>query len=90
MNMIGMLMNQKTMRMSAGDSNVELTCMEMDCLTLTANGFRPNEIGAKLDITEEQVATSFLDAQRKLGARNRLHAIGIAVSQGLIGIDSKA
>lgn len=89
MNLIGTMMNQNWMRMSAKDADAELTHREIDCLTLAANGYRLNEIVLELKASQHDVESHFSDAERKLGAKNRLHAIGIAVSQGLIGIDSK-
>jgi DNA-binding CsgD family transcriptional regulator len=63
--------------------------LEIACLKQAANGLRAIEIGGKLDCDEKEVEILLSGAERKLGARNRLHAIGIAVSQGLIGIDGK-
>ena len=83
-------MNQNWMRMSANDDHFALSSLELDCLKLAANGFRVNEIASEMNISAREVENQFYEAERKLGAKNRLHAIGIAVSQGLIGIESKA
>jgi len=61
--------------------------MELVGLTLAANGYRAREIAARLKIGEKEIETLLFCAERKLGAKNRLHAIAIAVSQGLIGIE---
>jgi DNA-binding CsgD family transcriptional regulator len=88
-NLNGMLMIQRKTRLGSARFKPDLTHEEIVCLKLVANGFRLGEISGELK-TEETEVDSILDsAERKLGARNRLHAIGIAVSQGLIGIDGK-
>jgi LuxR family transcriptional regulator len=82
-------MNQRSMKLSSGSEGFELTRIEISCLRLTANGWRPSEIGDSLNTTKADVEIHLTSAEHKLGARNRLHAVGIAVSQGLIGIDGK-
>jgi DNA-binding CsgD family transcriptional regulator len=77
------------MKFSSNNVDLKLTRMEVACLKLAANGLRPAEISGELNTEETEVETLLSGAQHKLGARNRLHAIGIAVSQGLIGIDGK-
>jgi DNA-binding CsgD family transcriptional regulator len=89
MNLNGMMMNQRSMRLSSGSNEIELTSMEVACLKRAANGLRPAEISGELNATDKEIEIHLTSAERKLGARNRLHAIGIAVSQGLIGIDGK-
>lgn len=89
MNLNGTTMNQRSVKLSSSSNDLDLTGMEITCLKLTANGLKPAEIGSALHADEEQVEIHLAGAQRKLGARNRLHAVGIAVSQGLIGIDGK-
>jgi DNA-binding CsgD family transcriptional regulator len=89
MNLNGMMMTQRNMKLSSNNGDFELTRMEVACLRLAANGLRPLEIGSELNVTDKEIEDFLSSAERKLGARNRLHAIGIAVSQGLIGIDGK-
>jgi len=89
MNLNGMTMIQRSMKLSSNTIDFELTRMEIACLKLAANGFRSTEIGSELNTTDNEIEIQLSSAERKLGARNRLHAIGIAVSQGLIGIDGK-
>jgi DNA-binding CsgD family transcriptional regulator len=89
MNTNGMMMNHRSMKLSSSNEGFELTRMEVSCLRLTANGLRPSEICDALDTTKADVEIHLSSAEQKLGARNRLHAVGIAVSQGLIGIDGK-
>ena len=85
----GMMMNQNSLKVSSTDDEIELTSMEIDCLKLAANGHRSTHIGQELSVSEKEIEIILYCAERKLGARNRLHAIGIAVSQGLIGIEGK-
>jgi len=85
----GRLMSPTGLKRSCVDDDVELTRMEIDCLKLAANGHRPSHIGQVLNVNENDIEVLLYGAERKLGARNRLHAIGIAVSQGLIGIEGR-
>lgn len=71
----------------AENAEFSLTRMELIGLTLAANGYRAEEIGPRLSVSEKEIETILFCAERKLGAKNRLHAIAIAVSQGLIGIE---
>jgi DNA-binding CsgD family transcriptional regulator len=89
MNLNGTNMMQRSMKLSSTGGDFELTRMEIACLKLTANGLKPAEIGSALHADDRDIEIHLSSAQRKLGARNRLHAVGIAVSQGLIGIDGK-
>jgi len=75
--------------MSPAHSKPDLTNEEIACLKFVANGLRPIEIGSELNTDAVAIDSILISAEHKLGARNRLHAIGIAVSQGLIGIDGK-
>ena len=71
----------------ADQADFGLTRMELIGLTLAANGYRIQEIGMRLNVSEREVETLLFCAERKLGARNRMHAITIAAGQGLIGIE---
>lgn len=66
---------------------VELTQMEIACLRLAADGVRSAAIARQFDSPAEDIQLHLESARDKLGARNMLHAIGLAVSQGLIGIE---
>jgi DNA-binding CsgD family transcriptional regulator len=89
MNLNGTVMISKTKKLSSANTEFSLTLLELTCLKLTANGLKPIEISNSLQTQETEINETLVSAERKLGARNRLHAIGIAVSQGLIGIDGK-
>eukprot|EP01035_Chromulina_nebulosa_P057959 gene57959-biopygen41591 len=89
MNLNGTTMNKTIMKKGTGSNNPGLTHTELDCLRLVANGLRGIEIAGELKVDEQEINQILLSAENKLNARNRLHAIGIAVSHGLIGMDGK-
>ena len=80
-------MSQNGLKQTANAEDFSLTRMELVGLTLAANGYRSEEIATRLGVSEKEIETLLFCAERKLGAKNRLHAIAIAVSQGLIGIE---
>ena len=80
-------MNQNGLRQTANTEDFSLTRMELVGLTLVANGYRSGEIATRLNVGEREIETLLFCAERKLGAKNRLHAITIAAGQGLIGIE---
>jgi len=57
---------------------------ELETLTLFANGKSAEEIAASLKVSKSSVRNYLIVAARKLGARNRAHAVAIAVRSGLI------
>ena len=85
----GMMMSQNSLKLPFTGDDIELSHLEINCLKLAANGHRSSDICRVLDVTEREVEFLLSSAADKLGARNRLHAIGLAVSQGLIGIEGK-
>lgn len=66
----------------------DLTRLELIGLTLAANGFAAAEIASRLSLSEAEIEVALHDAKQKLGARNRAHAVTIAVREGLIGIEA--
>jgi DNA-binding CsgD family transcriptional regulator len=50
---------------------------ETDVITLIANGYDNPEIARKLHISQHTVKSRLVTALRKLGARNRSHAVAI-------------
>ncbi|UVC09541.1 hypothetical protein IHQ71_02630 [Rhizobium sp. TH2] len=80
-------MNQNAIKQTADAEDFSLTRMELIGLTLAANGYHAGEIATRLGASEKETETLLFCAERKLGAKNRLHAIAIAVGQGLIGIE---
>lgn len=69
------------------DNAYDLTRLELISLTLAANGFLEGEIATRLSVGEKDIEAALLDAVQKLGARNRLHAVAMAIREGLIGIE---
>jgi len=63
-----------------------LTGREGDVLTLAAHGLTTGEIAEQLGIGPETVRTYVDRAVGKLGARNRTHAVTIALEAGLISL----
>lgn len=80
-------MSQNGLKQTANTEDFSLTRMELVGLTLAANGYPSGEIATRLNVGEREIETLLFCAERKLGAKNRLHAIAIAVGQGLIGIE---
>jgi DNA-binding CsgD family transcriptional regulator len=62
------------------------TCSPNDlgCLQMFANGHTPAEIGLSLGLTELRVVLHLKSVEEKLGARNQLHAIVLAMRLHLI------
>ena len=67
----------------------ELTRLELIGLTLAANGLGASEIASRLSMSEAEIEAALSDAESKLDAGNRMHAITVAIRQGLIGIEVK-
>jgi DNA-binding CsgD family transcriptional regulator len=61
-----------------------LSVREQEVLRLVADGSSLREIGEQLTIAEATVRTHLANANRKLGARNRAHAVALALRLGLI------
>jgi DNA-binding CsgD family transcriptional regulator len=57
---------------------------ELSTLKLFASGKAADEIAAELRVSKGMVQHYLRVAARKLGARNRVHAVAIAVRTGLI------
>jgi LuxR family transcriptional regulator len=57
---------------------------ELEALRLFANGRSADEIASQLGVSQSMAHHYLRVAARKLGARNRVHAVAIAVSMGLI------
>lgn len=65
----------------------QLSGRELQVLRLVARGDRNREIGLKLDITEETVKMHLKNATAKLAARDRTHAVSIAIRRGIFTLD---
>jgi DNA-binding NarL/FixJ family response regulator len=65
-------------------SRGKLTRRQRQILQLLADGESTTVAARKLDLSEETVKTHTKNALARLGARNRSHAIAIAIREGLI------
>ncbi len=64
--------------------HMRLTPRERQCLSLSAGGMTSKQIAARLDRSLPTVTLHLATATRKLGARNRFHAIALACHYRLI------
>ena len=64
-----------------------LSPREVEVLEQLALGYRGTEIAEKLGISPDTVRVHVRNAMRKLGARTRAQAIGMAMNKGIISID---
>jgi DNA-binding CsgD family transcriptional regulator len=65
-------------------ASVSLSRREREVLTLIAAGADSQEIASDLTISPATVKTHVENAHRKLGARNRAHAIALAIQLGVL------
>ena len=61
-----------------------LESAELEALTQFASGKTADEIAVFLGVSKSMAMHYLRVAARKLGARNRVHAVAIAVRKGLI------
>jgi DNA-binding NarL/FixJ family response regulator len=64
----------------------ELTAREIEILRLIADGNANKEIGARLAIAEETVKSHITNILSKLEAKDRTHAVTIALKRGIIDL----
>ena len=57
----------------------QLSDREVEVIDLIANGFTNGEIGERLFLSEETVKSHLRNILAKLGARNRAHAVALAL-----------
>jgi DNA-binding CsgD family transcriptional regulator len=67
----------------------DLNRLELIGLTLAANGLKASEAASRLSVSEAEMDAALSSAEMKLGASNCMHAIAVAIQQGLIGIEVK-
>jgi DNA-binding CsgD family transcriptional regulator len=60
---------------------------ELEALKLFANGKTADEMAAALAMSKS-MAQYYLRVARKLGARNRVHAVALAVKMGLVNTNA--
>ena len=63
-----------------------LSPREREVMHLMAEGLTAERVGARIDVSVETVRTHVRNAIRKLGARNRVHAIALALERGEIAL----
>jgi DNA-binding NarL/FixJ family response regulator len=64
-----------------------LSPREREIMHLMAEGLTAEQIGTRLSVSVETVRTHVRNAIRKLQARNRVHAIALALERGEIALD---
>ena len=69
---------------TSSSASVRLTRREVECLRLSAQGYSAKQIATKLGRSIGTVTLHMQNAMRKLGARNRTHAVSLAVQGQLI------
>lgn len=62
---------------------------EIDCLRLTGEGLSVSEVARAIDVSHHTVHYHLTNAVRKLDARNKIHAIIIALENGWLGISAQ-
>ncbi len=67
----------------------QLSSREKEILALTAVGLSDRDISTALQISPRTVAAHMCNIRRKLGARNRTHAVTRALSTGVIGLPAE-
>ena len=71
-------------RRFARHSATALTERERDVLALLADGFTTAQVAGRLSVSEHTVRSRIKAILSKLGARNREHAVAIAIRQGVV------
>jgi DNA-binding NarL/FixJ family response regulator len=74
----------------ATESVPQLSPREREIMHLMAEGLTAEAIGDRLNVSVETVRTHVRNAIRKLQARNRVHAIALALEGGEIALDRRA
>ncbi|MBV2186568.1 MAG: LuxR C-terminal-related transcriptional regulator [Rhizobium sp.] len=78
--------NHQSAGLSSGPETA-LTDAEVRCLSMVAEGKRPLDICNLLLLSEIEVEELLSSAANKLGARNRLHAVSMAMLMGSIKVE---
>lgn len=72
---------------SAGYTGKPLSPGQLAALRLAASGYTSRQIAHRLDTTEQGVHLRLKEAQVRLGARSRTHAVVIALRRCVIRFD---
>ncbi len=83
---ISLHLKAKAVLPPSGRAASPLTDRELTCLRHAASGADVLQTAADLGISKRSIETYFSNAARKLGASNKIHAVAIALSSGLIQI----
>lgn len=68
-----------------GAAPPRLTPREIECLRLLAGGESTKRVAHRLAISIKTAQHHVANARKKLGARNSVHAVALAVAQGILG-----
>lgn len=79
----GYLPDEVAREIAAWSATEALSSRELDVLRLVAEGNSNREVGAQLNIKEETVKAHMSTVLAKLGARDRTHAVTIALRRGI-------
>lgn len=60
---------------------------QMEILGLSANGWREREIAAHLNLSFYTVHNQLTAIRRRLGARNNMHAVAIALRHRILSLE---
>jgi DNA-binding NarL/FixJ family response regulator len=71
----------------AGYEGKPLSRGQIDALQLAASGYTSRQIATRLNSTEQGIHLRLKEAQVRLGARSRTHAVVIALRRCLIRFD---
>lgn len=74
-------------RPSPAELRTYLTGRQVQILRMVANGLTNAAIGEALGIGEESVKTHMQKALRKLGVRDRTHAVTVCLALGVLSLD---
>lgn len=70
------------------DDPASLTELEKVCLSLTASGMTPDNISAHLGMPATFIDDILDRTEIKLRAKNRFHAVCLAISMGFVSTES--
>jgi DNA-binding NarL/FixJ family response regulator len=76
-----------TLRVESGPSS--LTQREIQVIQLVSNGLTDKEAAHRLGTSWQNVRNHLYATYRKLGAKNRTHAVVISLRAGLITLESE-
>ena len=76
-------------RTTVGDQDRVLSARELEVLALVARGLVTGDIAAELFLSPNTVRVHVRNILGKLRANTRAHAVAIAFSTGLIGVDER-